>query len=108
MLTQTLRCTHCGSADLYSNGHAKNGKRRFQCQGCQKYGREVPGSNAYDENTKALILAAYHERMSLRGLTRVFGVARNTVSAWLKKSQVPAAAGADPDARAGGGAAGDG
>ena len=76
---------------IYSNGHAKNGKRRYQCQDCKKYGRQDPGSNAYDEKTKALILAAYRERPSLRGLRRVFGVSRNTVSAWLKKSQSPAA-----------------
>ena len=87
MLTQTLRCTHCGSADLHSNGHAPNGKLRFQCQGCHKYGRQDPGSNAYGPDTKALILSAYHERPSLRGLTRVFGVSRNTVSTWLKKSR---------------------
>ncbi len=106
MLTQTLRCTHCGSTDLYSNGHAKNGKLRYQCQGCKKYGRQNPGSNAYDEQTKALILSAYHERPSLRGLTRIFGVARNTVSAWLKKSQPVAASGPDLAARPTGGAAG--
>ena len=86
MLTQTLHCAHCGSEHLYSNGHAKNGKRRYQCQDCKKYGRQDPGSNAYDEKTKALILAAYRERPSLRGLRRVFGVSRNTVSAWLKKA----------------------
>lgn len=33
-----------------------------------------------------MILRAYEERSSLRGLTRTFGVARNTVSGWLKKS----------------------
>lgn len=33
-----------------------------------------------------MILAAYHERPSLRGLTCVFGVARNTVNSWLKKA----------------------
>jgi len=95
MLTQTLRCAHCGSDKLVSNGHAKNGRLRFQCKDCKKYGRQDPGSNAYDENTKAVILAAYHERPSLRGLTRIFGVSRNTVSAWLKKSQLPAASGPD-------------
>ncbi len=100
MLTQTLRCSHCGSERLVSNGHAKNGRLRFQCKECKKYGRQDPGSNAYDETTKAVILAAYHERPSLRGLTRVFGVSRNTVSTWLKKSQ-PAAA-ALPDAGPGG------
>ena len=95
MLTQALRCSHCGSDKLVSNGHAKNGRLRFQCKDCKKYGRQNPGSNAYEEQTKALILAAYHERTSLRGLTRVFGVSRNTVSAWLKKSQESPAAGPD-------------
>ena len=86
MLTQTLRCAHCGSDNLVRNGHAKNDRLRFQCRDCKKYGHQGLGSNAYDENTKAVILAAYHERPSLRGLTRIFGVSRNTVSAWLKKS----------------------
>ncbi len=107
MQTQSLRCAHCGSAPLYSNGHAKNGKRRYQCQDCKKYGRQDPGSNAYDDNTKALILAAYHERPSIRGLQRVFGVSRNTVAAWLKaellkKSQAVAAARTDIDPCSGG------
>jgi len=94
MLTQTsiqtlpeaLRCTHCGSEHLYNNDHAKNGKRRFQCRDCKKYGRQNPGNNFYDQGTKALILAAYKERPSIRGLRRVFGVARNTVSTWLKSA----------------------
>jgi len=102
MQTQSLRCAHCGSERLYSNGHAPNGKRRFQCQNCKKYGRQDPGSNAYDEKTKALILAAYHERPSIRGLRRVFGVSRNTVAAWLKKSQSTAAARPDIDPCSGG------
>ena len=97
MLAQTLRCAHCGSDKLVSNSHAKNGRLRFHCKDCKKYGRQDPGSNAYDENTKAVILAAYHERSSLRGLTHIFGVSRSTVSAWLKKSQLPAAL--SPDAR---------
>lgn len=98
MLTQTLRCAHCGSEHLVSNGHAKNGKLRYQCRDCNKYGRQDPGSNAYDEKTKALILAAYHERPSLRGLCRVFGVARNTVASWLKKSPPVAPALSVPNA----------
>ena len=81
------RCAHCASAHLVSNGHAKNGKLRFQCKDCGKYGRQNPGSAAYDEATKAVILAAYHERTSIRGLRRIFGVSRNTVAAWLKKSE---------------------
>ncbi len=36
MLTQTLHCSHCGSDKLVSNGHAKNGRLRFQCKDCKK------------------------------------------------------------------------
>ena len=100
MLTRTLHCSHCGSDNLISNGHAKNGRLRFQCKDRKKYGRQDPSGSAYDENTRAVILAAYHERPSLRGLTRIFGVSRNTVSTWLKKSQEPPASG--PDAGPGG------
>jgi transposase-like protein len=42
------------------------------------------------------ILRAYEERSSLRGLSRTFGVSRNTVTSWLKKSGEAAAV--DPDA----------
>ena len=86
MLTPAPRCAYCGSEHLLSNGHAPNGKLRFRCKDCNKYGRQNPGSAAYDEKTKAVILAAYHERTSIRGLNRIFGVSRNTVAAWLKKA----------------------
>jgi transposase len=42
-----------------------------------------------------MILRAYDERSSLRGLTRTFGVSRNTVTSWLKKREETTAAGAD-------------
>jgi len=97
MLTPVPRCAHCGSEHLVSNGHASNGKLRYQCRACKKYGRQNPGSAAYDEATKAVILAAYQERTSIRGLRRIFGISRNTVAAWLKKSPNLAAPGSDPD-----------
>ena len=54
-----------------------------------------PGSTAYSPERKEEILRAYHERTSLRGLQRIFGVSRQTVTSWLKKSPQPAASGAD-------------
>jgi transposase-like protein len=94
MVTQTLDCRHCGSTQLIRHGRASNGKQRYLCQACGRTSRENPGSAAYDESTKAQILAAYQERASLRGLTRIFGVSRTTVISWLKKSQHSATVGA--------------
>ena len=49
--------------------------------------RDNPSSNAYSEERREEILRAYEERSSLRGLQRTFGVSRNTVTTWIKKSR---------------------
>ena len=86
MVTITLRCPFCASDQLIKYGITPNGKRCYRCQGCGRQHREHPGSHAYSEAARARILRAYEERSSLRGLSRSFGVSRDTVSAWLKKS----------------------
>lgn len=86
MVTITLKCPFCASGSLIKYGITPNGKQRYRCQGCGRQHRERPGSNAYTEAARAMILRAYEERSSLRGLSRTFGVSRNTVSGWLKKS----------------------
>ncbi len=47
-----------------------------------------PASAAYDPARKEEILRAYHDERasSLRGISRIFGVSRNTLTRWLKKS----------------------
>jgi transposase-like protein len=85
MIQITKTCPHCGSIDLVSNGHAKkNGKQKYHCNGCDKYGT-LDAAPRYSEERKEEILKAYFERPSMRGIERVFGVARQTVSAWLKQ-----------------------
>lgn len=39
----------------------------------------------YSPERRAEILCAYHERSSLRGLERTFGVTRQTVAKWLRQ-----------------------
>ncbi|MCB2262514.1 MAG: hypothetical protein LGR52_06180 [Candidatus Thiosymbion ectosymbiont of Robbea hypermnestra] len=39
----------------------------------------------YTEEDKEIIMRAYQERSSMRGIERTFGVCRQTLSAWLKK-----------------------
>lgn len=90
MVTQTVLCYHCGSADLIRFGF-QNKRQRYKCRACGKTSRANKGSNAYDETRKAEILAAYHERGSLRAMTRIFGVSASTVLIWIKKSRAAAA-----------------
>jgi len=72
MITVTLRCQHCASINLVRRD-------------CKKRSREQPRTNAYAGEEREQIMRAYDERSSLRGLTRTFGIARNTVTAWIKK-----------------------
>ena len=88
-------CPACASTNTRLFGH-QSGKQRYRCRECQKTWRDNPASRETDPRRKALILAAYHERMSMRGLARTFGVSRSTVSLWLKKSEPSAAP--EPDA----------
>ena len=69
------------------HGRTSNGKQRYLCTDCRRSSREQPQPNGYTQEQREEILRAYEERSSLRGLTRTFGVARNTVTSWLKKKR---------------------
>ncbi len=97
MVTINLTCRHCGSDNIVRNGLTANGKQRFLCRDCGRRSRQNPQPNGYTDEQREEILRAYHERSSLRGLSRTFGVARNTVTGWIKKSGRASAAGRDAD-----------
>lgn len=85
-ITQVPACRYCGGSNTIRHGYTRKGKQRYRCRSCTRSFVQDPGSAAYDPARKQEILRAYHERTSLRGLSRVFGVSRNTVTRWLKKS----------------------
>lgn len=85
MVKTEIECYHCGSTEIVKNGKAPNGKQKYHCNGCGKGSRENPDTG-YSEERKEEILKAYQERMSMRGIARTFGVSRNTLTKWLKKS----------------------
>ena len=87
MVTRILPCLHCGSTNLIRFGKQRNGKQRYRCHDCRRCSLENPGSRAYSSEFKHRVLAAYHERASMRGISRIFGISRNTLSDWLKKRQ---------------------
>ena len=96
MVIQIISCYHCGSTDLIRHGKAANGKQKYRCKTCGQCSRQNPGSNAYEPAFQAQVLPAYHERCSLRGVCRIFGISRQTLVTWLKKSRTAAPVGDDP------------
>ena len=82
-----VTCPSCQSDSVVRFGYTKNGNQRFRCtqDNCQKTFCRNPGTRAYPEEFKQKVLAACQERASQRGVSRIFGVSRNTVAAWLEK-----------------------
>jgi transposase-like protein len=80
------RCYHCGSESLIKNGKDPNGKQRYQCKDCKRASGENP-DYGYSEARKEELIKAYQERSSMRGISRTFGISRQTLSSWLKKAR---------------------
>ena len=76
-------CPHCGGERLQKNGHTNHGAQRARCVECQRTFTLDPKGARYDQKFKEQVLAAYRDRMSLRGIKRTFGVCYQTVMAWL-------------------------
>jgi transposase-like protein len=93
----TYTCPRCESSNLVKNGKNRYGNQQFRCKDCSKSGVLNP-KNRHTEAEKERILAAYRERPSMRGIARVFGISRNTLAAWLKKSQEATTAQGDASA----------
>jgi len=96
--TTTFRCTHCQSKNIVKNGHDPKGKQQYRCKDCHRGGVLNP-SVRYTEAEKERIINAYYERPSMRGVERIFGVARQTLADWLKKSRADSNHPRNPRAR---------
>jgi IS1 family transposase len=66
------------------NGHDYKGAQKYHCKDCVSYGT-LGAQRGYDNRTRRQVKRAVLERMSLRGIERVFGVSRRTVADWIKQ-----------------------
>lgn len=99
MVIEILLCRHCQSNNVIKHGRDKRNVQRFRCHDCGRTFQKPEADRSYTPAFRAQVLAAYHERASMRGVSRVFGISRLTLGDWLKKSQGAAAAGPDVAAR---------
>jgi transposase-like protein len=80
-------CRSCESQNIIKNGFAPSGKQKYICKDCGYNGVLNP-QQGYSEEEIEIIINAYLERPSMRGISRIFGVSRNTLSKWLKKNSI--------------------
>ena len=93
MLSTTIVhvCLRCRSDKIRKNGHADNGGQRAKCLECGSTFILQPKGARYAQKFKDQVTAAYQDRMSIRGITRTFGVCYKTVIRWVgEKSGKPA------------------
>ena len=84
MVTRLVTCADCQSEQVIRFGHTKGGHDRYRCKACGLTFSDAP-ERGHSPEFKALVLAAYQERASMRGIARVFGISRNTLVKWLKE-----------------------
>jgi len=87
----TYECPRCGSLDLVKNGRDYKGDQKFHCKSCDRYGT-LQAQKGYSARRREQVKRAVLERVSLRGIGRIFKMSRHTVSQWLQdwlKDQAP-------------------
>ncbi len=82
--TITYPCHSCGSINIIKNGTNKCGNQQYHCKDCGVYRVLNPQSRSVQETEKRKVLQAYRERVSLRGIDRIFGICRRTVMQWIE------------------------
>lgn len=82
-MTTTYKCRVCGSENIVKNGTNKIGNAQYHCKDCGAY-RVLEPQKTDNVQRQAPVLRAYRERASLRGLERIFGIARQQVIGWIE------------------------
>jgi len=78
-------CPNCNSLDIIRNGTDYKGAQKYHCHCCGGYGTLHPKAR-YSQQEKVRVLKAYQERVSMRGIRRIFGVVPKTLLRWLKEA----------------------
>jgi insertion element IS1 protein InsB len=83
-VTVTYTCRACGSKNIVKNGRNKAGNAQYHCKDCGAY-RVLEPKTDENQRQREQVLQAYRERASLRGLERIFGIARRRVMRWIEE-----------------------
>ena len=82
MEIRVRRCPKCGSIDIVRNGHDYKGAQKFHCNTCGAYGTLDKKSRSAQAQRQQ-VMDAYFERVSMRGIERVFAISRYYLAFWL-------------------------
>ena len=78
----TYKCSRCGSENIVKNGHNKCGNQQYRCNDCNAH-RVLEPKSKYTDKHKQTVLRTCKERASMRGVERIFEIARQTIARWI-------------------------
>jgi len=81
--TMTPICRVCRRTKIVKNGTNRCGNAQYHCKDCGT-SRVLTPKQAYSETEQQIVLRACLQRCSLRGVARIFAIARPTIARWLK------------------------
>jgi insertion element IS1 protein InsB len=76
-------CPRCGAGPVVRNGANSAGTQTFRCNGCGRRFVADPQRQPVPDETKALVERLLGERLALRAIARVTGVARSWLQAFV-------------------------
>ena len=76
--TKTYLCRVCDSSNIVKNDKNRLGQPQYHCKDCGTY--RVLEPKRLLKKDKSIILTAYQERVSMRGLERIFSASRQQVA----------------------------
>ncbi|MAU12332.1 MAG: IS1 family transposase [Anaerolineaceae bacterium] len=83
--TTTFTCRSCGSPNIIKNRSNKCGNPQYHCKDCRAYRVLKPRAKGHEMHLRQRVLKASQERVSLRGIQRIFGVCRQTTLRWIRQ-----------------------
>lgn len=87
MIIEIKCCPRCESPNIRKNGKDYKGAQKYHCRDCNSYGTLDPKGKGYTEEFKDMVIRAYGEQKSMRGIQRLFGVHRSTLTRWLRERE---------------------
>ncbi|QMU65725.1 MAG: IS1 family transposase [Flavobacteriaceae bacterium] len=79
-----MNCTNCDSSNSIKKG-LRNNRQRFYCKDCKNYFQEKYIYNAYKSDTNDFIISLLKESCSVRGISRILKISKDTVQSRMLK-----------------------
>lgn len=80
-------CPICGAKDnIVGYGFNRSGTQRCRCNVCKKIFTDNPKRHAYPDEIKKQAIKIYYSGVSGRGVGKIFGMGKENVVRWIKKT----------------------